>query len=88
MLWKKETDFVRMAVKLGALIVPFAVLGADDAYDVRHPVVYLLSITWEILHGEIQRVGGSSECVLSTGEHGCRSLTTRTTCWARLSRRW
>lgn len=50
LLWKQETDFVRMAVKLGALIVPFAVLGADDAYDVRHPIVCPPSLSHWLNH--------------------------------------
>jgi hypothetical protein len=29
-----EPDFVRLAVKCKALIVPFAAVGADDAYDI------------------------------------------------------
>jgi hypothetical protein len=27
-------DFVRLAARCGAIIVPFAAVGADDAYDV------------------------------------------------------
>ncbi|KAJ9531874.1 hypothetical protein QJQ45_022011, partial [Haematococcus lacustris] len=34
LLWKEGADFVRLAAKCGALIVPFAAVGADDAYDV------------------------------------------------------
>lgn len=34
LLWKDTPDFVRLASKCGALIVPFAAVGADDAYDV------------------------------------------------------
>eukprot|EP00198_Chlamydomonas_reinhardtii_P000144 XP_001689479.1 acetyltransferase/acyltransferase [Chlamydomonas reinhardtii] len=34
LLWKDSPDFVRLAAKCDALIVPFAAVGADDAYDV------------------------------------------------------
>lgn len=33
-LVQEEPDFVRLAVKCRALIVPFAAVGADDAYDI------------------------------------------------------
>lgn len=32
LLWKETVDFVRMASRLNAIIVPFGILGADDAY--------------------------------------------------------
>ena len=31
LLWKEKADFVRMAARLGAVIVPFGALGGDDA---------------------------------------------------------
>ena len=34
LMWKETPDFVRLAAKCKALIVPFAAVGADDAYDV------------------------------------------------------
>ncbi len=34
LLWRESPDFVRLAAKCNALIVPFAAVGADDAYDV------------------------------------------------------
>jgi hypothetical protein len=34
LLWKETPDFVRLAAKCGALVVPFAAVGADDAYEV------------------------------------------------------
>lgn len=36
--WKQKTDFVRMAARCGAIIVPFAAVGGDDAYDVAMDV--------------------------------------------------
>jgi hypothetical protein len=41
--WKEEPDFVRLASKVGALIVPFAAVGADDAYEVCDALVAILS---------------------------------------------
>eukprot|EP00850_Spirogloea_muscicola_P017443 SM000150S01702 [mRNA] locus=s150:170806:176778:+ [translate_table: standard] len=32
LMWKEKVDFVRMASRFGAIIVPFGALGADDAY--------------------------------------------------------
>lgn len=34
LLWRDTPDFVRMAAKLNAIIVPFAAVGGDDAYDI------------------------------------------------------
>ena len=31
--WRDSPDFVRMAARLDAVIIPFAAVGADDAYD-------------------------------------------------------
>lgn len=32
LMWKETVDFVRMASRLNTIIVPFGILGADDAY--------------------------------------------------------
>jgi hypothetical protein len=37
-------DFVRLAGKTGALIVPFAAVGADDAYEVMMDVDEVLQV--------------------------------------------
>lgn len=34
LIWKDKPDFVRMAAKSGALIIPFAAVGGDDAFDI------------------------------------------------------
>ncbi|KAH6555892.1 hypothetical protein KP509_1Z219200 [Ceratopteris richardii] len=34
LLWKPKADFVRMATRFGAIIVPFGCLGGDDAYKI------------------------------------------------------
>lgn len=52
LMWKDAPDFVRLAAKTGALIVPFAAVGADDAYDVMmdtdevlaHPILGPLAL--------------------------------------------
>lgn len=33
LFWKESPDFVRLAARCEAIIVPFAAVGADDAYD-------------------------------------------------------
>lgn len=32
--WRDSPDFVRLAAKTNAIIIPFACVGGDDAYDV------------------------------------------------------
>ena len=34
LIWKDDVDFVRLAAKCDAIIVPFAAVGADDAFDI------------------------------------------------------
>ena len=34
LIWKQRTGFARLAIEHGATIVPFAALGADDAWDI------------------------------------------------------
>ena len=34
LIWKNKPDFVRMAAKTNALIIPFAAVGGDDAFDI------------------------------------------------------
>lgn len=34
LIWKEETDFVRLAMRHGCTIVPFAALGVDDAFNI------------------------------------------------------
>ena len=34
LLWSDKTDFVRLAARCNAIIVPFVAVGADDAYDI------------------------------------------------------
>lgn len=34
LFWRRDrTDFVRLAAKYNAIIVPFSAVGADDAYN-------------------------------------------------------
>lgn len=35
LFWPEQTEFVRMAAKFGAKIVPFGVVGEDDVSHVR-----------------------------------------------------
>ena len=34
LFWSDQPDFVRMAAKLDALIIPFAAVGGDEAFDI------------------------------------------------------
>ena len=34
LFWSEQPDFVRMAAKLNALIIPFAAVGGDEAFDI------------------------------------------------------
>ncbi|NNM52446.1 MAG: acyltransferase family protein [Pseudomonadales bacterium] len=36
LLWKKRAGFARMALEHGYDIIPFAAVGADDAFDIRY----------------------------------------------------
>lgn len=46
-MWKEGVDFVRMASRLNAIIVPFGILGADDAY------VNILTSLYHTLTGKV-----------------------------------
>ena len=43
LLWKDEVDFVRLAARCGAVIVPFGALGADDAFDLYMDTTEILA---------------------------------------------
>lgn len=68
LLWKESPDFVRLAAKCNALIVPFAAVGADDAYDVSTwelggvacGVVFTAHILTEATHGKPRENGGDT----------------------------
>lgn len=42
-MWKDSPDFVRMATRCRAIIVPFAAVGGDDAYDIALDTDEILS---------------------------------------------
>lgn len=50
LIWKSEPDFVRLAAKCDALIVPFAAVGADDAFDVVMVRAYTLGLSFAAVH--------------------------------------
>lgn len=69
LLWKDSPDFVRLAIKCRALIIPFSAVGADDAYDVMVETQELLAspITGPIFRGLLRSLDPSldpQECVL------------------------
>eukprot|EP00955_Chlamydomonas_euryale_P103978 365535-Chlamydomonas_euryale.AAC.14 len=59
LMWKDTPDFVRLAAKCGALIVPFAAVGADDAYDVMMETDEQLAmpVLGNALRSALSRVG-------------------------------
>ncbi|WIA33448.1 hypothetical protein OEZ86_006580 [Tetradesmus obliquus] len=69
LFWKDSPDFVRLAARCGAIIVPFAAVGADDAYDVMMDVDEVLDapVLGDLVRGALKRVDPSlvpSEAVL------------------------
>ncbi|KAF6260587.1 hypothetical protein COO60DRAFT_1625641 [Scenedesmus sp. NREL 46B-D3] len=67
LFWKDSPDFVRLAARCGAIIVPFAAVGADDAYDVLMDVDEVLGAPLLGDLGALKRVDPSlvpSEAVL------------------------
>lgn len=50
LFWRDDRpDFVRLAAKYDALIVPFAAVGADDAYK-----LFLVKIWWQSLNSRLR----------------------------------
>ncbi|KAK9916210.1 hypothetical protein WJX75_000066 [Coccomyxa subellipsoidea] len=56
--WKEQPDFVRMAAKLNAIIIPFAAVGGDDAFDIALDTREVLanSILGPLARGALERV--------------------------------
>ncbi|CAI5479498.1 unnamed protein product [Closterium sp. Yama58-4] len=46
LFWRDTTDFVRIAVRCGATIVPFSTIGVEDAFDVLMDPETLLMCSW------------------------------------------
>eukprot|EP00879_Flechtneria_rotunda_P011456 GHRR01011969.1.p1 GENE.GHRR01011969.1~~GHRR01011969.1.p1 ORF type:complete len:750 (+),score=309.75 GHRR01011969.1:1187-3436(+) len=61
LFWKDSPDFVRLAANCKAIIVPFAAVGADDAYDVMLDVPELLEtpVLGDLVKGALQRLDPS-----------------------------
>ena len=36
LIWKNKAEFVRMAAKTNALIIPFAAVGGEEAFDIAY----------------------------------------------------
>lgn len=58
LFWSEEPDFVRMAAKLDALIIPFASVGGDEAFDIRldSEEVVQAPILGDVVRASMQRV--------------------------------
>jgi hypothetical protein len=61
LFWKDSPDFVRLAAKTDAIIVPFAAVGADDAYDIILDSDEILDspVLGPLVRGLLQRVDPS-----------------------------
>ncbi|KAG2493697.1 hypothetical protein HYH03_008211 [Edaphochlamys debaryana] len=59
LLWKESPDFVRLAARCGALIVPFAAVGADDAYEIMMDTDEVVShpLLGPVMRGLLERLG-------------------------------
>ncbi|KAL3693711.1 hypothetical protein R1sor_007362 [Riccia sorocarpa] len=58
LLWKPTTDFVRMASRHNAIIVPFGALGADEAFTIAYDANDLrVSPFWPLIEAVYNRVG-------------------------------
>lgn len=57
LFWRESADFVRLAARCDAIIVPFAAVGADDAYDVMMEADELLQTP---VLGDLVKVGSCS----------------------------
>ncbi|KAF8058058.1 acyltransferase-like protein [Scenedesmus sp. PABB004] len=58
LLWRDAPDFVRLAARCGAVVVPFAAVGADDAFNVAMEVDELLAapLLGDLVKGALRRV--------------------------------
>ncbi|KAL2633848.1 hypothetical protein R1flu_005327 [Riccia fluitans] len=64
LIWKPTTDFVRMASRHNAIIVPFGALGADEAYSIAYDADDLkASPFWSLIEAAYNRVGIDPENV-------------------------
>lgn len=60
LFWRDSPDFVRLAAKCDAIIIPFAAVGADDAYDVMLEADEVLDVP---VLGPLMRVRHLGWCV-------------------------
>lgn len=44
LFWPDQPEFVRMAARFGATIVPFGVVGEDDLAEVRHSKTFFFRV--------------------------------------------
>ncbi|CAL8466723.1 g6259 [Coccomyxa elongata] len=58
LLWREQPDFVRMAAKLNALIIPFGAVGGDDAFHLALDTREILDnpILGPLSRGALERV--------------------------------
>lgn len=49
LFWPEQSEFIRMAARFGAKIVPFGVVGEDDISEVRFPFPHNLPFHFWLL---------------------------------------
>lgn len=49
LFWPEQPEFVRVASKFGAKIVPFGVVGEDDIFDVRFSLLSSVNLLFSML---------------------------------------
>lgn len=54
LFWPEQTEFVRMAARFGAKIVPFGVVGEDDFFEVRERISLVLLTLYHFI--SLQRI--------------------------------
>eukprot|EP00850_Spirogloea_muscicola_P014598 SM000106S13946 [mRNA] locus=s106:105862:111881:+ [translate_table: standard] len=65
LLWKEQTDFVRLAMRFGCTIVPFAALGVEDAFDIlMDPEEIMATPLGNIIRPVLQAAGLTEEVLL------------------------
>eukprot|EP00850_Spirogloea_muscicola_P018168 SM000163S02336 [mRNA] locus=s163:244518:250584:- [translate_table: standard] len=65
LLWKEQTDFVRLAMRFGCTIIPFGALGVEDAFDIlMDPEEIMATPLGNVIRPVLQAAGLTEEVLL------------------------